>query len=238
MAIKESNTKSEGIGNEKLKILIYGPPGSGKTWFGEHMPKPYFISIDKGLIGAKARGSDVDYAEVDTFEDVEQVVLDITNERRAKGRETIILDHLTALTDPICDYVLQKQGKKQMDLYSWGLAVDNIKRILKLMLDLANRYHVIVIAHEQLEKNELRGGVWGIPQTIGKFSYHVGGLFDLYLYAVQEMYWEAGKRKANYVLHTVEYGSFKAKDRIGLLDTVEPNDAQNIVTKVMGDKNG
>lgn len=233
MAIKEGSASNADISQEKLRVLIYGPPGSGKTWFGANMPKPYFISVDKGLIGVKKAKLDVDYAECATFEDVEQVIIDITNGRRAGGRETLVLDHLTELTKPVCEFVMKQENKKKMDLQAWGIAVDNLRRVLRMLLDLSNKYHIVVIAHEQIDRDEFDGKIIGTASTIGKFSYHVGGLFDLFLYANQESYWEGGKKKAAYKLHTVDFGSFKAKDRVGVLDTVEDNNPEQIIHKIL-----
>lgn len=219
--------------DEKTSILLYGPPGSGKTWFGGHMPKNFFISLDKnGTIGLKRHGIPFEGVEVDTYEDVQNVIYDIGMGKRARGRETLVLDHLGLLGEACLNKALIESNKKRADLNVWGITVDHLRLILKQLLDLQKNFHILVLAHEQIEKNEVRGGVFGTPHTIGKFAYHVGGMFDLFLYAEQEVTWKNGNQVPQWLIHTIDYLDFKAKDRLGVLDVVEPNDAEALLGKI------
>ena len=224
--------KGGDISNDKLTMLVYGAPGSGKTWFAGHMPKPYFISLDRGLIGLKKHKVPIQGVEIETYDEALAVVYDLTNGKRGTGCETLVLDHLTVLGEMALETALKQQNKTKADLHTWGVTVDKVRFLIKLLLDLSNKFHILVLSHEQIEKNELRGGVFGTPATIGKFAYHVGGLFDCFFYTRQESEWKTGKQIPKWVVHTTDYVDFKAKDRLGVLDVVEPNDPSVILGKI------
>lgn len=237
MAIHEGNTKDMNIDNIKFKILAYGPPGSGKTFFGATMPKPYFIVLDRGLKGLAVRGEAVPYVEVDTYEDVMQVLAEIGSGRRAADCESIVLDHLTELTPLVIDSTLRGARKEDMNMGLWGVAKDKLRVLIHQLTNLsddssmAKRFHTLMISHESVEKNELRGGVWGIPNTIGQFAYQVGGWFDLFLYFHQEVTWNNGKQIPSWKMNAVKYVDFEAKDRLGILEPTEENNFQVIIDR-------
>ena len=52
------NAKDISIENLKLKILVYGKSGTGKTSFACCFPKPYIADFDNGMLSQ--RGRDVD----------------------------------------------------------------------------------------------------------------------------------------------------------------------------------
>lgn len=231
--IQQFNTSEGMTANDKVSILLYGPPGSGKTWFGAHSPDPYIISIDwNGLIGIKKHKIPVEAVTVDDYNDVNTVIADIGMGKRARGRKTIVLDHMTELGELAKVTALRETNKVRPDLNVWGIVVDKIRYTLRQLLMLQKQFNIVVIAHEQIEKNELRGGIFGTPATIGKFAYHVGGLFDLFLYANQEVEYKGGEKIKKYSLYTMDYLEFKAKDRLGVLDVIEENDAKALFNKI------
>lgn len=235
--IQDGTTQGLLASDFNLKTLVYGAPGTGKTWFGSTHPKPYFIAKDKNLLGLAAAGKNIDYVFVDTYEDVELVIQQIHNGQRAQQARSIIFDNLTFMTDAIVETVKKRHGGGKvnatgMNKELWGVASDYVKQLMHQFLKLADKFHICMIAHEQIEKEELTGGVYGNPATIGKQAYHIGGYFDLFLYSRQLVTWESGKQVKDYKLNTVKFGNFNAKDLIGVLDSEEPNEFDVIYQKV------
>lgn len=230
MPLTEKDTAKE-TGVQHFAMLSYGAPGSGKTYLGAHAPNPYFISLDDGLTRYKFLGESVKYIEPTTFDELEMAVDQILNGQRAKENETIVLDHGTAVTDLIIDKVLTDNNMKRMDQNRWGIAVDHLKVLLRKFTDIPKRKkkHAVMLFHEQVEKNEIRGGVFGNPNTVGKLAYYIGGYFDLYLYHYVQNDWKNGKPDPKYFCSTVKYGDFSAKDRIGVLPSAVPNDLNKIL---------
>lgn len=231
--IREGNTKDMNLQNIKFKVLGYGPPGSGKTYFGTTAPKPYFIALDRGLKGVAVRKMDIPYVEVDTYQDIMTVLEEISTGKRAKDRETIVIDHLSDVSPLVIDATLQEANKKHMDKGLWGVAKDKLRVMIHELTSLSDLkgFHTIMLAHEQIEKSELRGGTWGTPNTIGQLAYNVGGWFDLFLYFQQEVRWQNGKQLPEWKMHTVKYVDFVAKDRLSILQPTEDNNFDVIVRR-------
>ncbi len=225
--IIDGNTKTFKIEELRLKLLIYGPPGSGKTWFGATMPNPFFIfhqTTEDGLLYYKMRGMDLDYASFETFTDLHGILDTISTGQRAQGANSLILDGWDRLDQPLIQEILNEQGSKKMTQPMWGVARDRLKDLSNRFLNFGKFYHVAILAGDMMEKNELSGQIYGLPNTIGRFRQEIGGLFDLYFYAVQDTYWDNGQQKASYKVHTVKYLDFGAKDRTGVFDFQEDND--------------
>lgn len=225
--IVDGNTKEFKIEDIRLKILMYGGPGTGKTWFGATMPNPFFIfhqTTEDGLLYYKMRGMDIDYAGFETFADLHGILDSIITGQRAQGAGSIILDGWDRLDQPLLQEILNENGATKMTQPMWGVARDRLKDLSNRFLNLGRLYHIAILAGDMMEKNELSGQIYGLPNTIGRFRQEIGGLFDLYLYAVQDTYWDNGEQKATYKVHTVKYLDFGAKDRTGVFDFQEDND--------------
>lgn len=236
--IREGNTQSVDLSKKKLKVLVYGPPGSGKTWFGATMPSPYFICADRGLLGVVIAKKDVDFVEFDTFEDLQKVVIDIGMGTRAKERESIILDDLTHLTPLVVDYTLRSVGKSRMDRSTWGIAVDHLRILIKSFNDLEANFHTALLSGACFEKDDNAGMIWQVPDTIGKFAFSIGGLYDEVLFSRQTSKYIEGQMRPIWQLHTIDCleERAKAKDRSGTLNMVEPNDFDTVFKKFVTGK--
>lgn len=232
MAVKFRKVSETPRDNQNLTCLVYGDPGSGKSWFGASWPTPLFIAVEDGTIGLERHGKLEHIAQVENYQDVESVVSQIENGRIDPGIKTIVLDKLTELTPMLTNYLKEANSKPRMTLELWGLAVDRVRSIVKRLVDLRPKYNVVVISDAQLIKDELSGEVFAIPDSIGRFAKTIPGYFDWFLFAEQQTTMVQGKRVAEYKLHSIKYGRYPAKDRLGVLDTVEPNEFPEIARKL------
>lgn len=231
LTTKNTAQQTEATKKSPLSLLVYGGPGSGKTWFGTTMDSPFFLSIDNGLIKAKMDAKDIDYVEPASVTEVQQAIAMIKQGQLAKGRKSIILDHGTLLTDLAVQETLQENGSDKMNLQLWGFASSKVRETLKSFFSLGKFFHTCAIFHEQIDKDDLRGEILGLPNTIGKLAQELGGFVDLFLYAKQETFFKDGKPAPEWKLYSVNLGSFKAKDRLGVLGVAEPNDFNTIYSK-------
>lgn len=234
MAIREINQTTYEFNVEAPTMLLYGGPGSGKTRFLGTMPKVYIVSLDHGLKGLKLAGFKFDGVEVDTYDELEQVIDEILLGTRAQQAMSFGLDHLTMVTDLSATKRKLRDAAPNMKRSIWGTISDDVRIINKKFLDIAYKRNapVCVVAHQQIEKDELLGNVMGLPDTVGKFATNVGGLFDMYLYARQETTPVNGQWIPTWKISTVNYMQFQAKDRTGILDVEETNDFPVFIDKI------
>lgn len=134
----------------KLKGLIYGQPGIGKTSLALSAPKPLLIDFDNGLRRV-AKQYQTDSVQVESYQDL----LDILTKEDISNYETIVIDTLGKMIDRIADWLAisnpkVKQADGQLSMKGWGNVKAEFQRLLKL-LENKNK-SVIFIAHEKEEK--------------------------------------------------------------------------------------
>ncbi len=175
----------------------------------------------------------MEFVEFDTFDDLQKIIIDIKMGTRAKGRESIILDDLTQLTPLVTAYTLEVVGKKRMDRSTWGIAVDHLRILIKSFNDLEANFHIALLSGSCFEKDDNAGMIWQVPDTIGKFAFSIGGLYDEVFFSRQTSKYMNGRMRPVWQLHTINCleEQAKAEDRSGTLDMVEPNNFNVIFDK-------
>ena len=134
----------------KLKSLIYGQPGVGKTCLALSAPKPLLIDFDNGLRRV-AKQYQTDSVQIENY----QNLLDILEKENIISYETIVIDTLGKMIDRIGDWLAisnpkVKQSDGQLSMKGWGNVKSEFQRFLKLLE--SKDKSVIFIAHEKEEK--------------------------------------------------------------------------------------
>ncbi len=136
----------------KLKGLVYGQPGVGKTSLALSAPKPLLIDFDNGLRRV-AKQYQTDSVQIESY----QNLLDILTKEDISGYETIVIDTLGKMIDRIGDWLAVsnpkvKQTDGQLSMKGWGNVKGEFQRFLKL-LEGKNK-SVIFVSHEKEEKSD------------------------------------------------------------------------------------
>lgn len=134
----------------KLKGLVYGQPGVGKTSLALSAPKPLLIDFDNGLRRV-SKQYQTDSVQIESY----QNLLDILTKEDISAYETIVIDTLGKMIDRIGDWLAisnpkVKQADGQLSMKGWGNVKNEFQRLLKL-LESKNK-SAIFIAHEKEEK--------------------------------------------------------------------------------------
>lgn len=134
----------------KLKGLVYGEPGVGKTSLSLSAPKPLLIDFDNGLRRV-AKQYQSDSVQVQSYQDL----LDILTKEDISAYETIVIDTLGKMIDRIGDWLAVsnpkvKQTDGQLSMKGWGSVKGEFQRLLKLLEGKGKS--VIFVAHAKEEK--------------------------------------------------------------------------------------
>jgi len=213
----------------KLKCMIYGKSGTGKTEFACTFPHPFVIDCDGGMLSQM--GKDVEYETCKTYE---QFLTHLTAAEKDDKCETIVIDSVTMLQELMQEAILMLNNKKSMDLKCWAILVDMFQQLFT-KLTYKNK-HVIVTAHEQLITDEITGAIQILPLIVGrKLPNQLPLFFDEVYRAMVGKKLVSGTAVYEYSLVTRADSKATAKSRLRLPAKITPPTYKQIV-KLIGEK--
>lgn len=172
------------------KVVIYGPPGVGKTVFAGGAPKPLFLDIEYGFESlynhpeiAPPHSTRMAFSGVKQAEALAQKV----NEGAFNDKfETIVIDTATALQDKaLKEFTIaayKKSPSTREDAYTpegkdYQRNTEMLKHIFALLRDAP--IHVILLAHVKEDKDERTGTTFLRPMLTPKLAGKVLGDFGV-----------------------------------------------------------
>jgi hypothetical protein len=137
--------------SKKLKMIIAGYPGIGKTTLGLSAPRPLLIDLDKGVDRVEARYR----KDVILVDDYNELVKDLTT-NDLSNYDTIVIDTGGKLLDLLKPQVIlenPKNGQKDgtLALAGWGAISRKFTDFMKLVEGLNK--HLVVIFHSKEERD-------------------------------------------------------------------------------------
>lgn len=232
------------VTTQKIKLLVYGQSGAGKTVFAAGAPKPLFLDFDGKVSSAASYFSVNDperLAEI-SYEDMTDVpgqprpfrrfkaVLAQLQKEAAEGKlkhETVVVDSLTLFIDALmADIMAENPGVKRVNgvpaLQDFQIMNIQFKDVMSQLLSLP--CHVIVIGHITSETNQETGKIFWKPLVPGKLADRLPQIFT----EVYRAYVVHNKGQTEYLCQTSSDGDYVCRTQVPGLPQHVPSDFMRI----------
>lgn len=167
--------KPKQLASKNLKILCYGPSGTGKTYFAGSARNGLMLDLEKGSISAKNQNIDVmPVNSAAEFKEATESIADM-------DYETIIVDSITRYGEMLFATMKQYYPSKSDSMTLWGEFDTTIRQRTNDLLSFDDKNIIITALEEDLA---LDGGfpIKYPSLKAKKFKLMLPSLFDLVLY--------------------------------------------------------
>lgn len=231
------------IGQESWKIVLYGPPGAGKSCTAavSQWLRVFVIDVDHGTNAVAARyrklGLDprrVTIMAVNTPAEFENAVNYFC--QNANNFDMIVIDSATELQRKI---LFESAGKGySMDQQKWGRLRMQMEDFTVWLRELPK--HVMYVCHEHNKWDPMLGQVVWRPSFDGRFAFEYAKHFDaicrVMAYPVPTGQMDALGQPAHAVQRLLNFGPdpyAHFKDRSGSMNTWEVPDIDSILSRMI-----
>lgn len=188
-----------------LKILLQGPPKSGKTTFISTAPNVVVAAVEAGLMSIAHL--DVPYVEIDGTDKLQTLQQVLSNDtHRAKAAEnlgmpridTVAIDTLDAWQEMLKREILKENRRTQMQQADWGTLKERMAAVLKAFVALP--VNVIFTVHTTTTQDDESRLIYA-PALQGSIKDEVAGYVDFSLLSYRQRDVDSqGVAKINYYL--------------------------------------
>ena len=229
--MKVMSTRNAGV--YRLKVLVHGPAGAGKTYLasttGNHR-STLVLSAEAGLLSL--RKFEINAVEISSWEDLRNaygwVARGCPNDDGSAAEEPfkwIILDSISEIAESCLNSMKRKFSDGRQ---AYGEMGDVMIRLIKSFRDLSD-YHVVMTCKQERAQDQSGLMLYG-PSLPGRMvTQNISYLFDEVL-ALHVNVDEDGKPTRYFQCQ--RDNQYECKDRSGSLDLYEPSNLNHIWDKI------
>lgn len=140
-------------GSGRVKFLVAGGPGAGKTRFASFAPRPIYAACEDGLMSVADRK--VPYGRIESEADMDAFLSLLELEARKpepqRRFETVVVDTLDAYERTVIHHYLKKRKQAEMDGWEdWGYLATRMNDVITRLVALP--FNLIILLHTKDQK--------------------------------------------------------------------------------------
>jgi hypothetical protein len=195
-----------------VKACLFGESGIGKTRLLSTAPNPLILSAESGLLSL--RKEKVPYIDISTYKGLTEAYQWVLQSSEAKKYQTFGLDSLSEVAETVLGEELKKTNDPRR---AYGEMQQQMYRLIRNFRDI-NGKHIVMVAKQMMTHVGLTTCACPIMPS-EKLQAQLPYFFDLVLH----MYVGADPTngKSYSAIHTQSSVNWQAKDRSGMLDSIE-----------------
>lgn len=224
-----------------VKLCVYGPAGYGKTMLNATLPKPFIVSIEKGLLSLtrenieRVYGAnrpdicyDIPVAEITSFSDMFEVFRFVRESKHAQDFESISLDSISDIAE-VCLASAKKMFKDGRLAYAD--AAEKMQGMIRDFRDLPGK-NVYFSAKRERDKDAASGAMLYTAQMPSRqLTDALPHFFDEF-FSLEITPKDAATGQSFRFLRTQPDPQFYAKDRSGRCAEIEEPHLGKIIAKI------
>lgn len=165
----------------RIRALILGPPGAGKTRSASFWPKPFLLNCEKGQMAVADRS--LPYADIASQQDMDDALryLRLESMKRERRYDTAILDTLDNYQRRLIQDYLRRNNKSSMSGWQdWGYLDGAMQQLVDQLQNLDMNVVVNLHVKESMEGDEEDGTKQRIysPKLKGDLRDQIAAEFD------------------------------------------------------------
>lgn len=231
-------TSTKNVGIDRLKALVYGKAGIGKTTLASTLPgKTLIISAESGLLSIAKFDLPVFDITVDDngqsvpitkrYDRLAEVFKYLETDEAIKIYDNIFIDSLTEISQNLSEKLQAEFTDSKDTIKMWGEYSKKMKAMIKAFRDLPY-YNVIFSALEKEDQDEFKRKLIRI-NVQGTVASDIPAFFDeVFYYTIVD----ADDGTAKRALITQPSSRAVAKDRSGKLELIEEPNLTSVFKKI------
>lgn len=214
--------------NDKIILMLWGPPMSGKTVLASQFPNPTFVDLDGqiGSVRSLTAEADIDidfpviqvdesaiededfvklcgkrFTTQDAWVKTKKLVSVLAN--KLTKNETLVLDNISRASEYLINHIKKVNNREALQIQDWGLYVNEMTELIDYVHSKHTKCTSIIIGHEGLMKDEMSGRVLRGLSIPTRVKERIPSKCSDYLYMTTEVTGSKRMRQVKRVLQSV-----------------------------------